>query len=376
MIPVNEPLLGLEEQELVLESVRSGWISSAGIFVDRFESEWAEICDRRFGVAVSNGTVALQLAVAAADLPPGSEIIMPTFTIVSCALAAIYNDCRPVFVDSDPSTWCMDVSKVAEAITSRTTALMPVHIYGHPVDMDPLLELADRHRLVVIEDAAEAHGAQYRSARSGIPTWRPCGGLGDVSTFSFYANKLVTTGEGGMLLMDREDLAQKARSLRNLGFSAERRFLHQEPAFNFRFTNLQAAVGVAQLKRFPNAVRKKREIAAEYMRFLADVPGLILPAEEPWARSIYWMFGIVIDERVPFDALELGKRLRARGVETRPFFLGLHEQPFLESFVNGSTQFPVAERLARRGLYLPTGLTLDMATVGMVASHLREALRD
>lgn len=374
MIPVNEPLFGPEEENLVLEALRSGWISSTGPFVERFEAEWAERCDRRTGVAVANGTVALQLAVAASGLPKGSEIIMPTFTIVSCALAAIYNGCKPVFVDSDRDTWCMDVSLVEERITSRTAAVMPVHIYGHPVEMDPLLDLAAKKGLTVIEDAAEAHGAEYLTERSGVSRWRPCGSFGDVSTFSFYANKLVTTGEGGMVLTDREDIAAKAVSLRNLGFSADRRFLHREAAFNFRFTNLQAAIGVAQLTRFAQVVQKKRAIARTYLALLDDIPGLILPVERPWARSVYWMFGVVLDKAVPFDATELAARLRRLGVDTRPFFLGMHEQPLFQESSKVRGSFPVAERLARRGLYIPSGLTLSDEQISYVAHSVRAAL--
>lgn len=374
MIPVNEPLLGVEEETLVLESVRTGWISSSGPFVERFEDEWAGLCRRRTGIAVANGTLALQLAVAAAGLPAGSEIVMPTFTIVSCALAALYNGCVPVFVDSDPRTWCMDVAHVEERITERTSAVMPVHIYGHPVDMDPVLEIAARHNLVVIEDAAEAHGAEYLSRSAGAPSWEPCGSFGDISTFSFYANKLVTTGEGGMLVTDREDIADRARSLRNLGFSPDRRFLHEEPAFNFRFTNMQAAVGVAQIARFPQVVDKKRAVAGRYLELLQEARGLILPVEESWARSVYWMFGIVLDESVPFDAAELARRLRLSGVDTRPFFLGMHEQPFLRD-QSSDRAFPVAERLARRGLYLPSSPTLDDSEIEQVVSAVLEAIR-
>lgn len=371
MIPVNEPSLGARELAYVTECVESGWISSSGRFITEFEEGWAAYCGRRHGIAVANGTVALQLAVAALGIKPGDEVIMPSFTIISCALAAVYAGATPVLVDSDPATWCMDVSTVESRITPRTRAIMPVHIYGHPVDMEPLLALADRHGLAVIEDAAEAHGAEYRT-RDG---WRRCGSFGDLSCFSFYANKLVTTGEGGMVVTDEDELAERARSLRNLCFLPTRRFHHEELGFNFRLTNIQAALGVAQLERMDEIVARKRAIAASYLQRLADVDGLQLPVEEEWARSVYWMVGVVLDESLEFDAAEFSGRLRDRGIETRPFFSGLHAQPALQRLggFNGE-RYPVADRLARKGLYLPSGLALTDDQLDQVSTAVREAL--
>src|SRR5262249_3015381 len=245
-------------------------------------------------IGVSNGTTALQLAVACLGLKSGDEVIMPTFTIISCALAVIYNGGVPVLVDSDPRTWCMDVTQIEKNITPRTRAIMPVHIYGHPVDIGPVLELAEKRNLAVIEDAAEAHGAEYLSRKNApIPSWRRCGSFGTLSCFSFYANKLITTGEGGMVLTDDPKLAEKARSRRNLFFQADRRFYHESLGFNFRLTNLQAALGLAQLERMDGIVARKRWMGHEYTRRLKDIKGLQLPAEEPWARSVYWMYGVV-----------------------------------------------------------------------------------
>ncbi|HEX8968212.1 MAG TPA: DegT/DnrJ/EryC1/StrS family aminotransferase, partial [Chloroflexota bacterium] len=228
MIPVNEPLLTEADFASVNQALRSGWISGAGPHIDAFEAGWAAYCGRKHGIAVANGTVALQVAVSLLDLQPGDEVIMPTFTIISCALPVVLAGARPVLVDSDPRSWTMDTAQVGSKITSRTRAIMAVHIYGHPVDMDPLIELATQHRLDLIEDAAEAHGAEYRGRRIG--------GFGASSCFSFYANKLVTTGEGGMVLVDDDHLAERARRLRNLGFQSARRFLHAELGFNFRLT--------------------------------------------------------------------------------------------------------------------------------------------
>jgi perosamine synthetase len=361
MIAVNEPLLGERELEYITECVRSGWISSAGRFIEEFEDQWAAYCRMKYGIAVSNGTTALQVAVRCLDLKPGDEVILPTFTIISCALAIVESGGVPVLVDSEPRTWCMDVCQVESKITPRTRAIMPVHIYGHPVDMDPLLALAEKYHLAIIEDAAEVHGAEYLSRRNGgNPAWRRCGGMGDLSTFSFYANKLITTGEGGMVLTSNEQLAEKARSLRNLCFRPERRFYHTELGYNFRLTNLQAALGLAQLERFEEIMAKKRWMGQTYTERLKDIAVLQLPVEEPWARQVYWMYGIVLDESTHMDAVEFARKLQALGVQTRPFFLGMHEQPvFVERGLFQDEHYPVGERIARQGLYLPSGLALS-----------------
>lgn len=376
MIPVNEPVLGKRELEYLTECIRTGWISSAGRFLEAFEESWASYCGMRYGIAVSNGTAALQVAVACLDLQPGDEVIMPTFTIISCPQAVISNGGVPVLVDSDPRTWNMDTTQVEAKITPRTRAIMPVHIYGHAVDMDPLLGLAKKHNLVIIEDAAEAHGAEYLSGRdSACPTWRRCGGVGHLSTFSFYANKLITTGEGGMVLINDPYYAEKARGLRNLCFRPERRFYHTELGCNFRLTNIQAAIGLAQIERMDEIVAKKRLLGQTYTERLRNVPGLQLPVEEPWAKQIYWMYGVVLDEFRGLDALEFGRCLKAHDIDTRPFFLGMHEQPvFLERGLFRSERYPVAERLARQGLYLPSGLALTDDQVEQVCEAVEKVL--
>jgi perosamine synthetase len=376
MIPVNEPLLSGRELDYVSECVRTGWISSAGKFIEEFEERWAAYCGRRYGIAVSNGTAALQLSVACIGLAPGDEVIIPSFTIISCALAVIYNGGVPVLVDADPSSWCMDVSRVEEKIGPRTRAIMPVHIYGHPVDMDALGELARRYGLILIEDAAEAHGAQYLTGRdTAHPRWKRCGSFGALSAFSFYANKPVTTGEGGMILTDDASLAEKARSLRNLAFQSERRFYHEELGTNFRLTNLQAALGVAQVERIDEIIARKRLIGQQYTQRLKDIEHVSLPVEQPWARSIYWMYGLVLSEESEMEAAQLAERLKGLGIETRPFFLGMHEQPAFHKrglFLHES--YEVAERLARRGLYLPSGLTLTEEQQARVCEALHMVL--
>ena len=368
MIPVSEPLLSDTARVYVDECMRTGWISSEGRFIRDFERGWAEYCGMEHGVAVTSGTTALQVAVACLGLEPGDEVIMPTFTIISCALAVIEAGAIPVLVDSDPRTWCMDVTKVEERITPRTRAIMPVHIYGHPVDMGPICDLAEQHDLVVIEDAAEAHGAEYRG--------RKAGGIGDLSCFSFYANKIITCGEGGMVLAKRADHAERLRSLRNLGFRKDRRFYHTELGHNYRMTNLQAAIGLSQVEQIDEHVRRKRWMGAAYTERLRGLPQLRLPVEEPWATNVYWMYGVVLEDDVDYEADEFARRLRAEGIDTRPFFVGMHEQPVLRQLdLFDGERYPVAENIARRGLYLPSGLTLDEGQIEAVCSAVERVLR-
>ncbi len=349
-------------------ALRSGWISGAGPFVEEFEARWAAYCGRKHGIAVANGSVALQVAVALLDLEPGDEVIMPAFTIISCAWPVVLANAVPVLVDSDPRTWTMDVSQVRARITPRTRAIMPVHIYGNPVDMQPLLELADEFGLAIIEDAAEAHGADYRGRRIGS--------FGTISCFSFYANKLVTTGEGGMLLIDDDALAERARRLRNLGFQPGRRFLHGELGYNFRLTNLQAALGVTQVERIDAIVAQKRSMGRAYTDRLSELAEVELQVEQPGARSVYWMYALLAREATGVDAVELARRLQAVGVETRPFFLGMHEQPvFRDRGLFEAESYPVSERLARQGLYLPSSLGLELEQIDRICASVREALR-
>lgn len=364
MIPVNEPLIGEKELQYVSECLKTGWISSAGKYIKEFEERWASYCGMKYGIAVSNGTTALQVAVGCLDFRRGDEVIIPTFTIISCALAVVYNRGRPVLVDSEPKTWTVDVSQIEAKITPRTRAIMLVHIYGHPCNMDPIIELAKKYKLITIEDAAEAHGAEYKG--------RKCGGLGDISCFSFCANKIITTGEGGIVLTNNKEYAEKARSLRNLCFKKERRFYHTELGYNFRLTNVQAAIGLGQLERIDELVKKKGWIGYTYNERLKDIPGLILPVEGPWAKNVYWMYGIVLDESTGTNAREFAKHLHEHGVHTRPFFLGIHEQPIFQKMgFFKDEHYPVAERIAKQGLYLPSGLTLTGSQIAQICQTVR-----
>lgn len=367
-VPVNEPLLDGNEREYLQECIDSGWISSEGPFVTRFESEFARRVGRRHGIAVCNGTAAVDTAVAAFGIGPGDEVILPTFTIISCIGQIVRAGARPVLVDSDPMTWNMDVAQVEERITPRTRAVLAVHIYGLPVDMDPLLEIARRHGLAVIEDAAQVHGQTCRG--------RPCGSLGDISTFSFYPNKHVTTGEGGMVVTDDDALAERCRRLRNLCFQPPRRFVHDELGWNYRMSNLQAAVGVAQLERLDDFVVLKRRHGVRYTEALTGAVGVQLPlARTDYAENIYWVYGLVLEDEVPFDAAEAMRRLGALDIATRPFFWPMHEQPVFQRMgLFDGERYPVAERLARRGFYIPSGLALTESQQNRVVAAVREML--
>ena len=365
-VPVNEPVFCGNEKKYLLECIESGWISSEGPFVGRFEEAFSANLGRRFGVAVSSGTAALDIAVVALGIGDGDEVIMPVFTIISCAQAIVRAGGKPVFVDSDADTWNMNAYQIEEKITSRTKAIMAVHIYGMCVDMEPVLELADKYKLKVIEDAAQAHGQTYRG--------RPCGSFGDVSIFSFYSNKLVTTGEGGMVVTDDELTARRCRNLRNLCFQKDRRFVHEELGWNYRMTNLQAAVGLAQLEQLEGFAVQKRRMGARYTELLTGIDDLRLPVSgTDYTENIYWVYGIVIDEEKDLDAAEVMSRLAEKRVGTRPFFWPMHQQPvFKKMGLFKQESYPVAERLARRGLYLPSGLALRDEQIEYVSDCVRE----
>jgi perosamine synthetase len=367
-VPVNEPLLRGNEKKYLVECIESGWISSEGPFVQRFEVDMAQRVARKFGIAVCNGSLALDAAVAALRLGPGDEVIMPAFTIISCPAAVIRAGAMPVLVDSDPLTWCMDVNQIEAKITRKTRAIMVVHIYGLPVDMDAVIALAERHGLHIIEDAAEAHGLYYKD--------RPCGSFGSISTFSFYPNKHVTTGEGGMLVTDDPELAERCRLLRNLFFRPERRFVHDELGWNLRMSNLQAALGVAQLERLDDAVQRKRRMGKRYTEALRGTSGVQLPCERTsYADNIYWVYGVVLDEAISFDASQAMDKLRVRGIGTRPFFWPIHEQPVVQSMgLFRNERYPNAERLARRGFYLPSGLALTEEQIDYVVDQFKTIL--
>jgi perosamine synthetase len=367
-IPVNAPLLDGNERRYLNECLDTGWISSEGPFVKRFEEAFAARVGRKHGIAVCNGSVALDAAVVALGLGAGDEVILPAFTIISCAAAIVRAGAIPVLVDSDPITWNMDVTQIEAKVTPRTKAIMVVHIYGLPVDMDPVLALAEQYSLAIIEDAAEMHGQTYKG--------RPCGSFGDISTFSFYPNKHITTGEGGMIVTDDDALAERCRSLRNLCFLPGRRFVHEELGWNFRMTNLQAALGVAQLERLDEFVARKRRMGDLYNRLLAHLSNVERPlAETDYGNNIYWVYGLVLTDAVPYEAEEAMQRLTRLGIGVRPFFHPMHQQPVLQRMgLFQSERYPVAERLAIRGFYIPSGLALTEDQIRSVAKGVQETL--
>ncbi|MFQ5771607.1 MAG: DegT/DnrJ/EryC1/StrS family aminotransferase [bacterium] len=369
MIPVNEPLLDGNEKRYLAECIDTGWISSEGPFVKEFESKLAQRIGRKYGISVCNGSVALDVAVAALGISAGDEVILPTFTIISCAAAIVRAGATPVLVDSEPETWNMDVSQIEEKITPRTKAIMVVHIYGLPVDMDPVLKIAEKYGLKIIEDAAEMHGQTYKG--------KPCGSFGEISTFSFYSNKHITTGEGGMIVTDDEELAEKCRSLRNLCFQRNKRFVHEELGWNFRFTNVQAAIGLAQLEKLDIHVNKKRQMGKLYTELLSEMDWIQLPmVKTNYAENIYWVYGIILKHEVPFPAEEVIKRFADKGIGTRPFFWPMHEQPvFRKMGLFKNETYPVAERLARKGFYLPSGIALTDEQIQKVAEEFKRILR-
>lgn len=365
---MNTPLLDGNEKKYLTECIDTAWISSEGSFVKRLEEGIADYVGRKYGIAVCNGSVALDLAVEALRLQSGDEVIMPAFTIISCAASLVRKGIKPVLVDADPDTWNMDVTQIEDKITSKTKAIMVVHLYGLPVDMDVVEEIADRHHLYVIEDGAEAHGLEYKG--------RKCGSFGDITAMSFYPNKHITTGEGGMVLVDDEKLKERCDLFRNLCHSPGRRFYHEELGYNFRMSNIQAAVGVAQLEKIEDHLKLKRELGASYQEKLKNVKGLQLPvAKTEYAENLYWVFGIVLDESIPMDAREIMTRLAQKNIGCRPFFYPMHLQPvFRKMGLFENESYPVAEKLGERGFYVPSGLTVTEEERAYVAEQIKKVL--
>ncbi len=365
IIPVSKPTLTGNEMKYVQQAIATNWISSAGSFIRDFEVKFAEVCGAKYGIACANGTVAMHLAMATLGLEADDEVIIPTFTMIATANAVAYCGAKPVLVDMEPNYWQMDVDQVAAKITPRTKAIVPVHIYGHPTDMDPLRELAQKHGIMIIEDSAEAHGGEYKG--------QPCGSLGDAAGFSFYGNKIITTGEGGMVTTNNREIAKLAWNLRDHAFSHERHFWHKFVGFNYRMTNLQAAVGLAQVEQMATFVAQRRQNALEYNCRLSTIPGIRTPAEAPWAKNVYWMYGIMVDEKeYGMNRDQLRKVLADNGIETRTFFIPMHCQPVYWDAFKGQ-RYPVAEDLCKRGFYLPSSSSLALDEIEYVANVIREA---
>jgi perosamine synthetase len=366
MIPVFEPDFGEQEISAVVDALRRGEISgSFGRSIPEFEESFANYCGCKYGVAVTSGTTALHLAVAALDLPPGSEILVSASTNIATGLAASHNNLIPVAVDSEEATWNLDLDLLEDLITPLTKAIIPVHLFGHPVDMDRLCSIAERYGIFVVEDCAEAHGARCRG--------RVVGSFGDMACFSFYANKIITTGEGGMIVTNNEGLSERLRLLRNLGFTKPR-FRHEIAGFNFRMTGYQAAMGIAQLSRITDIVESKRRMGHTYLRSMRGIEGIRLPQELDWAKHVYWMFGIVVEPEFGLTRDDLASKLSQKGIETRTFFCSMNEQPCFRRLAGfRDVPTPIANKLWETGLYLPSSHTLKDEVIEWIAEELKGA---
>lgn len=363
-IPVNEPLLDGNEKKYLNECIDTGWISSEGPFVKRLEEGMAAYVGRKYASAVCNGTVALDLAIEAMELNAGDEVIMPAFTIISCILGLVRRGIKPVLVDSDEDTWNMDVTQIEQKVTSKTRAIMVVHLYGLPVDMDPVMKIARKYNLMIIEDGAEAHGLEYKGKK--------CGSFGDISIMSFYPNKHITTGEGGIVLTDSKRMAERCESFKNLCHKQGYRFVHEELGYNYRMSNIQAAVGVAQLEKIEQHLDKKRRIGSFYQEAFKDNRRFRKPLKNTeYAQNIYWVFGLVMKREDNRSARDMMNRLAEQGVGCRPFFCPMHMQPALKKrglFQDES--YPVAEWLYDKGFYVPSGLALTEEQLMYVADQV------
>ena len=368
MIPVSEPWIGEEELIKVTEAIRNGEISGTfGTTLTEFEHRFAGYCGCKYGIATSSGTTALHLAVSAAGIGSGDEILVSASTNIATALAIVHNGAVPVPVDSERTSWNLDLDLLEQYITPSTRAIIPVHLFGHPVDMDRLMEIASRHNLIVIEDCAEAHGAKCRG--------RVTGSFGDMGCFSFYANKIITTGEGGMVVTNDAALAKQLKLLRNLGFT-QPRFKHDVLGFNFRMTGYQAAMGLAQLDRIETIIQKKRELAKAYTDQLCALDEISVPAQADWAEHVYWMYGIVVNRGSKVTRDQLAERLHTAGIETRTFFCPMNQQPCLQAIkAFRSLPCPVADELWDQGLYLPSSPQLQVEQIDYIASAVKKSLR-
>jgi perosamine synthetase len=368
MIPVFEPVIEEDDIEAVVDALRKGEVSGTyGDYITDFENEFAQYVGCKYGVLVNSGTSALHLAVAALDIALGDEILVSASTNIATALAALHNGAVPIPVDSERTTWNLDLDLVEELITPRTRAIIPVHLYGHPVDMDRLMEIAETHNLVVIEDCAESHGATVRG--------RMTGSFGDMACYSFYANKVITTGEGGIITTNNVELAERLRLLRNLAFS-EPRFKHEQAGFNYRMPGFVAALGLSQLRKIDRIIDEKRRVAQSYSEKLKDLAGLQLPAEMEWARNVYWMYALVVNPEFGMSRDELMRALDEKGIQTRTFFCPMNQQPVLQAQEGyKSVPCPVADGLWENGLYLPSAWNLDEDSISLISDVIHQAAR-
>ena len=369
-IPVCKPWLPGKEKEYVNNALDTNWISSAGGYIEKFEKEFSKFCGVEYGVSCSNGFGALHLACLAIGIKKGDEVIVPTFTMASPVFAVILTGAKPVLVDADSETFCIDVEKIEEKITDRTKAIIAVHIYGHPCEMDKINEIAKKYNLKIIEDCAEAHGAEYNG--------KMCGSLSDIACFSFYANKILTTGEGGMAITNNLGLAEKMKKYRNYSFEVPR-FLHREMGFNYRLTNIQAAIGLAQTENVQMLVNSRKDIGERYNQLLKYINGIILPVEKDYAKNVYWMYGVVLSDEIKLTREEIVEKLKEKGIDTRNFFIPMHEQPlFVEKSVENapdcSGEYPISDKIGKRGFYLPSSSNIGDGELEIICNALKEII--
>lgn len=376
-IPISKPIIAKNAQKYLLGCLKSGWVSSKGPYVEKFEKAFAKFVGTKYAIATSSGTASLHLSLAALDIGPTDEVIVPTLTMIAAALPIIYVGAKPVLVDSDNDTGNLDPALIESKITKNTKAIIAVHLNGHPADMAPLLSIARHHHLSVIEDAAESHGAEYKQKKVGS--------IGDLGCFSFYGNKVITTGEGGMVVTNNKILAEKVRSLRNLARTKGKHFYHQEIGFTYRMSNLQAALGLAQLEQADKIIKLKQHLAAIYMDQLKNMPGLTLPLQMPYAKRVYWNFDILLENKhttvIPAKAGihkitsrdRIASYLQTHGVEIRNFVIPLHKQPaFLKLGLFRGEKYPVAENLSRQGLSLPLGPDIKKEEINYICNLIIE----
>ncbi|ADR19860.1 DegT/DnrJ/EryC1/StrS family aminotransferase [Calditerrivibrio nitroreducens] len=363
-IPVSEPTITEKEIEYVLQAVKSGWVSSLGEFITKFEEKFAKYVGTRYALTTSNGTTALHLALVSLGIKEGDEVIVPDLTFIATANAVAYTGAKPVFADIDPETWCIDPDDIKKKITSKTKAIIPVHLYGHPADMDPIMEIAEKYGLFVIEDCAEAHGAEYKGKKVGS--------IGHCGVFSFYGNKIITTGEGGIITTNDEKLYEKAKFLRDHAMSKDKRYWHTEVGYNYRMTNIQAALGLAQFERIDEIIQKKIQIFTWYKEYLGDIPEIKLNPEKEWAKNVFWMVCLLNEKFNEEKRDEFIKKLKENGIDTRPFFYPCSMMPTYkkDGFIN-----PISYEIYKKGINLPSGYNLTREVVRWICQEIKTTLK-
>lgn len=369
MIPVNEPFISKNAVKYVSDCVKTGWISSSGKYIEIFEKKFAQFIGTKHAITTTSGTTALHLALISLGIKKGDEVIIPSHTMMASAAAVVYTGATPVFVDVERNTWNMDVTKVERLITKNTKAIMPVHIYGLPVDMDPIISLAKKYKLHIIEDAAESLGAKYKNKMTGS--------MGTFGCFSFYANKILTTGEGGMVTTNSDKLAKIARELKDLAHSSKRRFLHNKIGYNYRMTNMQAALGVAQFEEVKDYINKKEWMASIYNNKLSKIKGLSLPVQSKDSNNVYWMYGLLVENNFGINRDQLKTKLFEKGIDTRTFFVPMHKQPALKKLgFTKNSKCPISEEIGLKGLYLPSGLAITRQQINTVCNTIYEIKKE